>query len=269
MPSTLIVGAGSFLAQQYIESGPHGSFRATSHQEIDAPNLLEGVDLLLNFALDSRYRAQPYDSSFDVDLKLAERIRETEIQYVMLSSRKVYAASAQWDAKESDPMEGIDAYGRNKATTERALSATLPSSRLTILRLGNVIGFEYVPGRRSFMGMALGSLRENGWIAYDMSPFTRRDFITASHFCKVLNACVKERITGVYNVGSGVPLPTGEIAMWVLEGYGQGEFRTTSPRIFDEFVLNVERQTDTFDMRLTRDEIRSYCFDLGERLRHA
>ena len=46
---------------------------------------------------------------------------------------------------------------------------------------------------------------------------------------------------GVLNVGSGIALPTGRLALWVLEGYGRGELVIESPREHDAFVLDVGR----------------------------
>jgi dTDP-4-dehydrorhamnose reductase/UDP-glucose 4-epimerase len=71
---------------------------------------------------------------------------------------------------------------------------------------------------------------------------------------------------GVLNVGSGIPLPTGRVALWVLEGFGRGELVIESPREHDAFVLDVGRLTSLYGPPCTYDELRTACLDLGRRL---
>jgi UDP-glucose 4-epimerase len=200
----------------------------------------------------------------DPDLRLAERIGDREIAYVMLSSRKVYAPSSEALA-ESAPLGPTDAYGRHKLAVEAHLRERL-GERLTILRLANVFGFERAPGRRSFLSILLDRLAREDQIRLDMSPFVIRDFLPVETFARLLARIVGDPPGGVLNVGSGIALPTGRLALWIIEGFGRGELVIESPREHDPFVLAIERLADLYGTPCTEGDLRDACLALGRRL---
>ena len=263
----LIVGRSSVLASWFLDAAGSENLKVVSHDEIDKPGLFDGVDFVVNFAIHPEYSSQPYSPEIDFDLCLQAAIGDRDVHYVMLSSRKVYAGGVKWGAVESDPADGEGVYGRNKAMTEKYLSEAL-GDRLTILRLGNVIGYEFIEGRKRFMALLLEELKRRGRIIYDMSPFSRRDFVTDSFSAAILKQVVRRRLPGIFNVSSGIQLETGWIAMWVMEGYGAGELLVESHRVVDEFVLDVRKQTHTFGLSLTREDLRDHCVEIGRRLAH-
>ena len=73
---------------------------------------------------------------------------------------------------------------------------------------------------------------------------------------------------GVLNLGSGVPLPTGRLALWLIEGHGRGRLVVDSPEERDAFLL------DTSSLRgllggagCDLAALRAACLALGRRLR--
>ena len=69
--------------------------RAVGHDQIDRPDLLDGVATVVNFARHPLLGSEHYrPEAMDADLRLARRIGTRAIAYVMLSSRKVYAPGA-------------------------------------------------------------------------------------------------------------------------------------------------------------------------------
>jgi UDP-glucose 4-epimerase len=209
---------------------------AVGHAAIDRPDLFDGVDRVLSCARHPLLGSADYrPATMDADLRLAARIARRGIDYVMLSSRKVYAPSAR-PLAETDPTAPQDLYGRHKLAVEQALRELL-SPRLTILRLANVFGYERDPARRTFLSLLLDRLARDGQIRFDMSPFVGRDFLPVEACARLLTRIVAAPPGGVLNVGSGSALPTGRLALWVLEGYGRGELVIASPREHDAFVL--------------------------------
>ena len=198
-------------------------------------------------------------------MRLANRIGERDIAMIMLSSRKVYAPSDRPFA-ESSPTGPTDAYGANKLLAEQRLRALL-GERLTILRLANIFGDERVPGRRSFLAMLLNRLAEENQILYDMSPFVERDFLPVEILAKLLSAIIREPPRGIMNVGSGLPLPTGKLALWIMEGFGGGELLIDSFEEKDRFVLNIGRLQARFGPPCSLNDLKMRCLDLGSRLR--
>jgi dTDP-4-dehydrorhamnose reductase/UDP-glucose 4-epimerase len=260
----LVVGAGSFIARHFIAACAE-PVRAVGHDAIDRPDLLDGVDRVISCARHPLLGTDDYrPEAMDPDVRLAERVAGRAIDYVMLSSRKVYAPSAK-PLAETDRAASQDLYGRHKLAAERALRARL-GPRLTILRLANVFGYERGPARRTFMSQLLDGLARADRIRFDMSPFTARDFLPVEACARMLARIVAAPPGGVLNVGSGIALPTGRLALWVLEGYGRGELVIESPREHDAFVLDIAELTRRYGPPCTYDELRASCLELGRRL---
>jgi len=262
----LLVGAHSFLARQYqAHARPEVTLRTVAHDEIDTVNVAD-YDCVVNFALHPKLRTEPYSQAIDIDLHLAERLAGGAGHFVMLSSRLVYGQEVRHIARETDAATGANTYGRNKAETERRIGEIL-AARCTILRLANIIGFEYGLNRGTFMAIMLDRLAAEKEVAFDVSPFVQRDFLPDYKLAHVLQHIVLTRPGGVFNVGSGVALEIGRIGMWVLEGFGTGSMKVTSTREHDPFVLDVAKLRRTFGPICSEAEIKRHCQELGERLR--
>ena len=261
----LVVGKNSFIASHLLKILPADGVRAVSHGALDQPDLLDGVTTVINAARHPRSCRDDYDcDTLDPDLALASRIGDRDIQLVMLSSRKVYAPSDQ-PLDEQAPTGPTDAYGHNKRRVEQRL-ATLLGKRLTILRLANIFGDERIPGRRSFLAMLLNRLAEKNQISFDMSPFVERDFLPVECLATLLSRIVCEPPGGVMNVGSGIGLPTGRLALWIMEGFGGGDLVITSHREHDRFVLNIDGLTERYGHPCNLDDLRERCIALGRSL---
>jgi hypothetical protein len=260
----LVVGRHSFLAHHFLEACDEPPI-AVGHDAIDDPNLLDGVDRIVSFMRHPLLGSDGYrPPTMDPDLRLAGRIAGRDVDYVLLSSRKVYAPSAK-PLAETDATGPADRYGRHKLRLERELEARL-GRRLTILRLANVFGDERAAGRRTFFARMLQGLARDGRIRIEMSPFVERDFLPAASFARLLARIAAAPPGGILNVGSGIALPTGRAALWLLEGYGRGELVTESPQAKDAFVLDVARLRSRYGEPTTLAELRETCLELGRRL---
>jgi UDP-glucose 4-epimerase len=262
----LVVGRHSFLARHFLALLPEEDrVRAVDHHEIDRPDLLDDIDCVLNFARHPLAASADYrPEAMDPDLRLARRVGDRPVRYVMLSSRKVYAPAAA-PLAETSPSGPTDAYGRNKLAAEEALHAAL-GERLTVLRLANIFGYEREPGRRTFLAILLDRLLREGQIRYDMSPFVERDFLPVEDCARLLAQVAAEPPGGVLNVGSGIGLPTGRLALWIIEGFGRGELVIETPRENDGFVLDIARLRSRYGAPCTLEQLRARCLALGRRL---
>lgn len=262
----LLVGKNSFIGGHLLKAFPKDAVRAVSHVALDRPDLLDDIDTVINAARHPGSSEADYDmETLDPDLRLAKRIGEREIDFIMLSTRKVYAPDDQ-PLSETSTTGPTDAYGANKLEAEKRL-AELLGKRLTILRLANIFGDERIPGRRSFLAMLLNRLTEHNQIRYDMSPFTERDFLPVDVLTRLLAAIIGEPPGGVMNIGSGVALPTGRLAMWIMEGFGGGELLVDSFEEKDRFVLDISRLEGRYGRPLGLEDLKMRCLDLGRRLR--
>ena len=144
-----------------------------------------------------------------------------------------------------------------------ALDATL-GQLLTRLRLANIFGFE--PGRAGFMGRMIDGLLATGEIRFDMSPFTRRDFLPVDLAGQMIARLLAQPPGGVVNVGSGVGLPTGQLALWVIEAYGRGRLVIDDPAERDSFVLDTGRCNALTGLSCPLQRLRDAAAAVGRRL---
>ncbi|MFE0756229.1 NAD-dependent epimerase/dehydratase family protein [Inquilinus sp. NPDC058860] len=273
MADVLVIGRASFLARSFVGAHGAGGLRHAAWADAARPETFDGVGCVVNFALDPRYQREAYDPALDCDRILADAIGRAQrggrmpadAHVVMVSTRKVYGPAGDEPLAESRTPAPQDAYGRNKLVTERLLQDRF-GPNLTILRLSNIFGFEDLPGRRTFLGLLLRSLREEGVIRYDVSPFTPKDFLPVEAFAAALVKVVRARPGGLFNLGSGVPLEIGWLAMWILEGFGRGSLSIVDPSIRDAFTMNVDRFVARFGPVAGRDDIRAACLAIGKRL---
>jgi nucleoside-diphosphate-sugar epimerase len=268
-----VIGRASFLARSLVDAHGADGIRHAAWADVARPETFDGIGCVVNFALDPRYQREAYDPALDCDRIVAEAIGRAlrdgrmppDAHVVMISTRKVYGPAGDEPLVETRTPAPQDDYGRNKLVTEQLLRDRF-GPNLTILRLSNIFGFEDLPGRRTFFGLLLRSLREEGVIRYDISPFTPKDFLPVDAFAAALVKVVRARPGGLFNLGSGVPLEIGWLAMWILEGYGRGSLSIIDPSIRDAFTMDVDRFARRFGPLADRDAIRAACLAIGRRV---
>lgn len=270
MQKILIVGKNSFLARRFLSSvqAPE-RYLAVSHEQAFDEEIYRQAACVINFAIHPGYRDRPYASERDMDSRIAEMVSRSaakNLHYVMLSSRAVYGPDVAMGAREETVGEARSVYGRNKRITENRLIEIL-GERASLLRIGNVIGDEQGTGRLTFMSQALDRLVAHKEIVLDISPQVRRDFLPDSRFVRILEAVCENPPPGPTNVGSGLPLPVGSVARWIIEGYGEGALRINDDGRRDEFWLDVSKLRARFGFRIEEMEIANHCRTIGARLR--
>lgn len=267
--SVTIVGKSSFLARSIQEKLGDNGWTYISHQEALAdPSWVGKTACVVNFAFPPAFKTERYRESGDIDLKLARMIAGAPVHYIMVSTRLVYGQRpANFRINETQPLDPKTPYARNKLVTEANLHAALPSDRLTVLRLANIFGHEL--NRPLFFGRMLTSLKESGKIAFDMSAKSQRDFFAVWHLADALDIITRRPHPGIYNLGSGVGTPCGDIARWVIEGYGSGTLEVYNDTLADQFWfdLSLARRAWPALPVITPEIIRADCLDCGQWLR--
>lgn len=262
---TIVVGRGSLLARAFAARHAGAVLRAIGHAEAGDASLYAGARCVVNFAFAPGLERSGYDAALDIDLIAAEAALRHGLHYVMISSRRVYSPQAQWNAVETSPAAGMDAYGRNKARIEAQLHERL-GARLTILRPGNVVGYEPVAGRRRFGAYLQHQLRATGRIVLTVDPGARRDLIPEDFFCRAVLAASQRRLGGIFNVGAGRATRVGDAARWLIEGYGRGELVVEASQPADEFQLDCARLEATFGLACAEGAVERALREIGRRL---
>jgi len=267
-PALLVIGRDSYLAREFVARHADLPMRAIGHGDAADPASYEGAACVVNFAFAPALHDSPYDPALDVDARAAGLAAARGLHYVMISSRRVYQQGLQWNAAEDAQASGLDQYGRNKLRIERDLGALL-GERLTILRPGNVVGYEPVPGRRRFAAFLQNQLLDTGRIRLTVSPQTRRDLVPAEFFCRVLREAVLRREAGIFNVGSSRATAIGDAARWLIEGFGPAELAAEGGRRDDEFLLDSSKLARVFGLQCGEDDVARAFREAGRRLARA
>ncbi|MFN3930147.1 MAG: NAD-dependent epimerase/dehydratase family protein [Brevundimonas sp.] len=268
----IVVGARGLIGSALVEAATTSGMQVVGvDRGMAVEDVVEEGDVVTNCALTPAYRIGPYDPAVDLERQTAEIARRRGARVLMLSTRKVYRDNVQWGAREDDPLQFDGAgYGPNKARTEAWIRAALGDSAL-IVRLSNIFGFEYEAGgggRRSFFGQMLFRLKHEGEIVFDMSPATRRDFISVDETARALIGAVAAGAGGVFNLGSGRAVGCGEIADAVISGYGEGRLRSVG-NVRDEFFLDISKWSSTFGCAVKPADSVDVAWEFGRRLRYA
>jgi dTDP-4-dehydrorhamnose reductase/UDP-glucose 4-epimerase len=262
---TIVVGRSSLLAREFAARHSDIVLRVLGHAEADDAAAYEGARCVVNFAFAPGLERLPYDAALDIDQRIGARAAQRGSHYVMISSRRVYARDAQWNAQESMPAPGMDLYGSNKTRVERGLHEAL-GDRLTILRPGNVLAHEPVAGRRRFGAYLQHQLVTTGRIRLTVDPAARRDLIPAEFFCRAVREAAVRRLPGVFNVGSGRATATGDAAHWLLLGFGAGELHSEASQPADEFQLDCVRLRQAFGLACAEGAVERTLREIGRRL---
>ena len=86
----------------------------------------------------------------------------------------------------------------------------------------------------------------------------------------MLGRTVAESPAGIFNMGSGEAHPVGQIALWLIEGFGGGELVVKAARERDAFLLDTTKLNQIIGYNRTRDrDMRTCCIEIGRRLKHA
>ena len=267
-----LVGFDSFIARHVADAGRRLGLDILP-VAFDDPlvSSLRGTDAVINFTLNPRFFAQSYDTAIDCDRRTAIAAAEAGARFTMLSSRKAYRQQELWGVREDASHDGDGShYGSNKAASE-CVVLEVTGGKCIILRLSNIFGFEYRKNgtRKNFFGQLLRSLREEGEIRYDMNPASRRDFLPVEFCAEGILRATCAGIEGTFNLGSGFPSACGEIADWVMEGFGGGHLVVTGNDIRDEFFLNVDKWNSFFSPVITREQLKAACIGVGRKLKDA
>lgn len=267
-PRVLLIGQRGFIGASMARLRHPGiELTTASHSDAVRTAGSKHFDVILNCAFDPQFRTTSYQADFDADLKAARMAASLGAHFVMLSSRRVYASRSELRTIDETEAPAPDTqYGRNKLESENR-TRDLLNDRCTVLRISNVFGYE--PGRSTFFGQALGSLRRERRVILDVSPFVIRDFIPIAAFCDILLQVLVTRPVGIFNLGAGVGVPIGQIALWLIRGLGAGELVVTQPEERDAFVLDSTKIKRTIPRYPAIDNIEAIVTEIGEAARNA
>ena len=234
----ILVGRNSFLSQNFsiflrkkkikFVKISLNKFMKMGH------NSLKKYEVILNFSIHKDFIQKKYSAKNDYDLKIAKKIKDTNIKLVVFSTSKVYKSAT--NLKETSPKKPSVNYGKNKLNSENKIIKTL--SNYVILRTGNVIGKKLKKNKRSvtntFFDTVRSNLKKNKIVVPEKNSF--KDFILVEDFCIILHKILTKKIKGIYNLSSGRKTYLHSIAKMISDN-------TKIPIIYDK-----KDDTDSFTL---------------------
>jgi dTDP-4-dehydrorhamnose reductase/UDP-glucose 4-epimerase len=89
-------------------------------------------------------------------------------------------------------------------------------------------------------------------------------------FAEMLGRTVAASPAGTFNMGSGDAYPIGQIALWIIEGFGGGELVVNATKERDNFLLDITKLSEVIGDDCIHDEdVRTRCLEIGRRLKNA
>lgn len=201
----ILVGRKSFLSQNFsffLKKKKIKFLRISLNKFIKLNhNKLKNYELILNFSINKDFVKKKYAIKNDLDLKVAKKIKETNIRFIVLSTSKVYKSAP--NLKETSLKRPLTNYGKNKLKSEIGIKKIL--TNYVILRTSNIIGRKLIKNKRSvtntFFDMVRSNIKKNKIVIPEKNFF--KDFIFIEDFCIVLLKILTKKIIGIYNLSSG------------------------------------------------------------------
>lgn len=264
-----LIGKNSFLAQQVcaFDTKTSRNWTLLGHQEaLEDNSWAKQTDIVINFAFHPDLKQEDYSPIKDIDFLLASYIRDTNAHYIMPSTRMVYGEPpSDLMLREDITPAPVNYYGQNKLKAEQAVASLLPSERLSILRIGNIFGFE--PERQTFFGAMLTNLKNKGLISFDIAPDSQRDFLPTTRFAQTIHSILQNPKGGLYNLASGFGTSPQDLAEWLIAGYGSGDIHYTDQKTAGQFILDMNKTRTAFDLpAYDKATFKQDVIALGQRL---
>jgi len=226
-------------------------------------------DYLCNCTDNRNKLKKNYSDLFDYDFKILEKVRNIQIKYIFLSSRRVYPP--KFNTKETQKILPIDTYSKNKSITEQILKKEI-KSRLLILRISNVMGFKkfkkYRKIHQTFFDNYLEIVKKKKKINF-INFY--KDFITIKQLAKIFNLILEKKIVGTYNVSLGEKIYVKEIIKWLnTHNLNNNIFseEKKSKRYLEKysFTLNNNKIYKKINYKPQKEELKNYCIKLSKKI---
>lgn len=263
----LIFGKNSFIGSNLYSYLKYKHNVIIKNYNIDELNRLNSYDCIINCSTNKNYIKKKYSKKNDIDLEIINKIKNTNILFIFLSSRKVYKDKA--NISENSKIECLNSYEKNKFITENKI-LKIRSKNSVILRISNLIGFKKRNPNRvhfTYVDYFLDKIKKKQIIS-NKKEF--RDFLDISTFSKIIDQIIKKKIYGIYNVSIGKKIYLKDINNWLLFYFKNKKFlknidlpkkdNTTS------FYLNNSKIKKKIRIKIEITQLKKECFKLSKKL---
>ena len=247
----LLIGKTSFVSQHLFQNLKKKNFvkkiSFNNFSEI-AVSSISKYDTIINCSINNKYVNQSYSTKNDLDLKIVNKIKNLDLKYIFLSTRKVYKIGD--NIKETGQTNPKNYYAKNKLITEKKISKIL-KKKLLILRISNLIGLKRKSKKnihKIFVDYFFNYVTK-GYIFDNRNIY--KDFLSVYQFSNIINALIKRKSYGIFNVSSGKKIYLKKIISWlnyynknkrklkILKYVGEESFYLNNSKLLRETKLKI------------------------------
>jgi len=263
----LIIGRNSLLCRLFIENTRIKNYQIYSRNEIKEIDFSIFTHVI-NFSFNPELKKNSYNKKLDFDLKLSKIISKYNIIYIFISTRFVYSGIKSQFIEKTKKLEPTIIYGRNKLIMENTIRKIIPK-RYLILRLSTMLYLNLNYKRKLFAYTMLSGLKKNKRIYFDFREDTYKDFILPDYFAKCLDALIFNKVTGTYNICSGLKIKVKNIAKKIIYGFKKGKvFFYSKNNVNQSFFMSNKLIFKKTGIVLSLKEIYDYCIEMGLRIKN-
>jgi dTDP-4-dehydrorhamnose reductase len=214
---------------------------------------------IINCSLNRGYVTKRYNLKNDFDFTIAKKIKDFDINYIFLSTRKVYKPGN--NLKENSIKKPKNFYSKNKLITEKKLLSLL-KTKVLILRISNLIGYSKITSFRKIHNTFIDQFFFNvkrGYIIDNKNNY--KDFLSSNQFTKIIKMLIEKKIHGIYNVSIGRKVYLCDIVKW-LNYYNNKKYTIKKlPKFYSQqnFYLNNSKLLKTLNIKLSLTKLKKDC----------
>ena len=226
---------------------------------------LSSIDYIINCSIHKKYFKKKYFIKNDLDLKIANKIKDYDTRFIFLSTRKVYNLGD--NIKESFKKNPQCNYSKNKLISEKKLLKLL-DDKLLILRISNIIGYYQRKNNRRIHNTFVNQFFKNvkKGIVYDNKKLYR-DFISIIQFSEIIKEFIKKKSHGIYNISMGKKVYLKRIIEW-LNFYNKKKIVLKNLPIninkSQNFYLNNTKLIKETKLKLSLTKLEKDCKDISK-----
>jgi len=263
----LIIGKYSFIGSYifnnlkkkiYIKKIKYSQFSKYDSESLNQFNYI------LNCSLHKKYVLEKYNKKYDLDFSILKKIKHLNINYIFLSSRKVY--KPKFNIKETDKIIPQDNYSINKSITENYIKRVIPNNYL-ILRISNVLGIRIFNNNKShnlFLDNFIFNIKNN-FLSNHYNVF--KDFISINQFTDIFFKIILKNLKGIFNVSLGKKVYVSEILQWLTSSSKKPlnlkDFSDSEKYNSDCFTLNNTKLKKVINLSIKKKDLKMHCLSLS------
>jgi len=219
-------------------------------------NRISKYNFVCNCAISKKYQLKIYKKENDLDLKIINKVKNLNIKYIFLSSRKVYKPGP--NLRENSMIHPQDNYSKNKLITENLLKKYKPKKYI-ILRISNLIGTPIKNSRKvskNFVDNFINFFKSKKKIKYK-NYF--KDFLSINQFTHIFLEILKKNITGTYNLSLGKKIFIKEMIKWLVKNNSNKFIAIDKFTNNDSFYLNNKKIEKKLNIQIKKKDLKRYC----------